>query len=178
MTVAPIAPKTPQPPDQRDYTNYGDCALNLPADWSRSRNVGGAGFILLTVGHERGVADAYRTMNPGQLHQFRWCAPEDQEGYSVLRTQHYVECARADWTKNEHLWMWNAEGFIVHNGQHLMAREKHFYDEDKLAAAREQTAREGKPVGDDEAREVARAQSLGAIIENENGRPMKPLRRG
>lgn len=180
MTViAPEATKTappePTPPNSDDYTNYGDCALNLPADWSRGRNASHPGFINTIVGHERGKADAFLTMNPGQIHQFNWCAPEDQDRVSVLRTQHFELCTKVLWTKNPYLWMFNGEGFIVHNGQLLWAREKSWYDADRQSARNEQDRHSQKTQSDDDQAE-ARAMRNGVTIQDDKGRELKPMR--
>jgi len=163
-------------PNPRDYTNYGDCALNLPPDWSRSRMVGDASFVLTTIGHEGGVSDVFLTMNPGQAHQFTWCDPKDQNKVSVLRSNHYVLCSKADWTKNPQLWEWDGEGHIVHNGQLVWAREKVFYDQDQAEQKRLQQERDGKrATSADEENTLRRLEQQGAILEDERGRPLKPL---
>lgn len=172
----PALPAGPQNPDPRDYTNYGDCALKLPSDWSRTRMSGAASFILTTVGHERGIADAFLTSNPGQSHQFTWCSPEDQNNVSMLRTNHYDFCMRTEWTKNANLWMIDGEGYIVHNGQRLMARERKYYDADKEQADAEIERRDSK-VSREDAQIEARVASQGAILEDENGRQLRPLKR-
>lgn len=164
----------PEPPDPRQFKNYGDAGLNLPPDWSRGRNIGHPGFLNTTVGHENGIADAYLTMNPGQAHQFRWCAPEDQDATSTLRTQHFEPCTKKEWTKNPHLWMFDGEGFIIHNGQRLWAREKSFYLADREAAEEEQKRRTQKTQREDDQAE-ARASAHGATIEDDRGRTLKPM---
>lgn len=156
--------------------NYGDVALKLPADWSRSRMVGDAAFVLTTVGHECGIADAYLTESPGLRHQFTWCAPEDQNRMSTLRTKHYELCAQSTWTKNPHLWMWDGEGFIIHNGQRLMARDRVYYDQEEADNLRADEERDKKrSVSQEEENAMRRLESQGAIIEDERGRQLKPL---
>lgn len=175
LTEPKTAPSEPELPDPRQFKNYGDCALNLPPDWSRGRNVGHPGFLNTTVGHENGVSDAYLKMDPGKAHQFRWCAPEDQDATSTMRTQHFEPCMKADWTKNAFLWMWDGEGYIVHNGQRLWARDKQYYLADKEAAAEEQKRRNQKTQHDDEQAE-ARAVAQGVTIEDDRGRELRPMR--
>jgi hypothetical protein len=156
--------------------NYGDVVLNLPPDWSRSRIAGDPSFVLTTVGHENGVPDAYLTDKPDQEHQFRWCATDDQSGTSTLRTQHYAFCTRKNWTKNPNLWEWDGEGFILHNGQRLMAREKEWFIKDREEKELAEQARERRRgVTQEEEQSMRRLESQGAIIEDERGRPLKPL---
>jgi hypothetical protein len=176
MATATAPKEETATPDPNDYTNYGDCALKLPPDWSRSRMASGVEFTLTTVGHENGRADAFLTMNPGQAHQFTWVAPEDKNRMSVLRTRHYKLVTKSEWTKNEHLWEWDGEGHIVHNGQLMMARERMYFEADEAEQERAQKERDGKRTDSpEEERLIRQLEGRGAILEDERGRPLKPL---
>jgi hypothetical protein len=174
MTTAELETEIASAPDPRDYTNYGDVSLNLPPDWARARNIGGHAFILTTVGHENGVADAFRTQSPGTGHQFKWCNPSDGDEVSMLRTQHYELVIRSEWTKNPHLWEWDGEGHIVHNGQRLVARDRKYYD----AEEREKVLQADKAndiLTPEEERLLRKLQARGAFLEDEKGRPLRPM---
>lgn len=156
--------------------NYGDVALNLPPDWSRTRVGGDTAFTLLTVGHENGIADAFLTDDPDKAHQFRWCAPDDKNAMSTLRTRHYQLCTSKDWTKNPDLWEWDGDGYILHNGQRLLARDGIYYYQDIAEKERLDKQREGRRgVTQEEEQSMARVEAQGAIIEDERGRQLRPL---
>lgn len=155
--------------------NYGDVALNLPPDWSRGRMVGSPDFMLTAIGHENGVPDVFLTDHPEARNQFTWCDPRDQSRTSVLRTQHYIWVNKADWTKNPDLWEWDGDGFILHNGQRLMARDESHYNKARDDAERATKEREGRQVSSEEEQAVRRLQAQGAIIEDERGRQLTPL---
>ena len=157
--------------------NYGDVALNLSADWSRSSIAGDPSFVLTTVGHEAGRADAFLLDNPSKQHQFQWVSPSDQNSVSIARTRHYGFCNKNQgWEKNEYLWEFDGEGFIIHNGQRLMARDRMWYDQERDADKRRKEAeKKRRSVTPEEERAVSALESRGVIIEDERGRPLKPL---
>lgn len=156
--------------------NYGDVAINLPADWSRRRMAGDQKFILSTVGHEGGVPDAYLKENIEKRHQFRWVAPSDSDMISVLRTQKYDWVTKQTWEKNPELWEWDGEEYLIHNGQRLMARAAEYYFADQEAMDRTQKERDQKrSISAEEERAMRKIEAHGAIVEDERGRPLKPL---
>lgn len=161
---------------EANYENYGDVALHLGPDWSRGNVSTSPKFMLTTVGHRNGVADAYLTDAPRQKHQFRWCAVEDKDAISDLRTRHYKWCTRSTWTKNEELWEWDGDGYILHNGQRLMARHEQYYHADKeqldLVTSQRDKKRSTDPEEEAALRQIERQ---GATIEDERGRQLKPL---
>lgn len=161
-----------------NHNNYGDVALNLSPDWDRGSVGGDPNFALTTVGHSHGVADAYLTQYPSQLHQFRWVQPQDNNAVSVLRSNHYVFCTRKEWTKNDALWEWDGEGYILHNGCRLMARTKNWYDRDQQLLdqrTKDQNRRSERGGFEGEDREVRQLEARGAIVTDEGGRQLKPL---
>ena len=165
----------PEKPNQT-VPNYGDVALDLPADWSRGRVAGDPSFILTTVGHENGVADAYLTNDPGRRHQFRWMNPKDESAKSIARTKKYIWVTKAEWTKNEDLWEWDGDGFILFNGTRLMARDAKYYYAEKAEEERQKKEREGRrSVTPEEEQAVRRLENRGIIVEDERGRQLKPL---
>lgn len=157
--------------------NYGDAALNLPPDWSRTRIAGDPAFILTTVGHENGVADARLTDDPSKAHQFRWIDPADQNQLSLARTRHYKYCNKnAGWEKRDELWEYDGEGFIVLNGQKLMARDgDYYYAEIEAEKERKEAEKNRRSVTQEEERAVRALESRGIVVEDERGRPLKPL---
>jgi hypothetical protein len=156
--------------------NYGDVALQLKPDWSRHRQSGDQSFILTTVGHENGRADAFLKDDPGKAHQFQWCAPSDVNRLNYLRGQHYKFCTNADWDKNEYLWEWDGEGYIVHNGERLMAREESYYwaaEAERDRAIKERHRK--RSTSPEEEAALRRIEQRGATIEDGKGRRLKPL---
>ena len=153
--------------------NYGDVALNLPPDWSRSLTATDPQFMLTTVGHVNGVADARLKADPGKRHQFRWNAANDPS-ISVFRSRHYSFVNKnAGWEKNEELWEWDGEGFIVHNGQRLMARDAEWYFKDlEEEAARSEREAKKNPLAEIDAR--LRQLEAGSMIEDERGQRLRP----
>lgn len=112
--------------------NYGDVALGLPATWDRSAYENKE-FILWTVGHVNGVADARLKSDPEAEHQFYWADPKDPHGRDVmLAYQRGYQFVTADkWEKHEYLWGWDAEGRLTFGGLVLMARPKALWDADQ-----------------------------------------------
>ena len=156
--------------------NYGDVALNLGPDWSRNSLASGQDYMLTAVGHEQGVPDAYLKEKPKERHQFRWIDPRNQSEMSIARTKHYMPVTKTEWEKNSNLWEWNGEGFIVHNGLLLWAREEIYYIEDKEKQDAAQKQRDEKTaMSPEEERLVKKLVARGAIIEDERGRPLVPL---
>lgn len=156
-------------------TNYGDVALDLPPDWSRSRLAGDPGFMLTAVGHENGVPDAYMTDQPKQRHQFKWLNPKDQAEKATHRTRHYETVTNTRWTKNENLWDWDAEGHVVYNGLILYARDEVYYVDEKETQDRLKKERDEKKNTEEEERLIAKLLKRGATMEDERGRPLLPL---
>jgi hypothetical protein len=111
--------------------NYGDVALRLRADWSRGRYENQE-QVLMTVGHEDGVADLYLTKEPDTEHQFQWVNPADRNEVTRARMRGYDFVLKDTWTKRlDYLWEWNAEGYVWTNGQIAMARPKSKWLEDE-----------------------------------------------
>lgn len=155
--------------------NYGDVALSLPPDWSRSRIAGSPTFVLTTVGHESGIPDAFLTEHPSVVHQFRWADPADGNTVSILRTKHYQLCNKSEWSKNPSLWEFDGEGRIIHNGQALYARDRIYYDQDKEDEdARRDQRDEKRSTSQEEERTMRTIESRGGTIEDERGRPLRP----
>ncbi len=128
------------------------------------------------IGHENGVADVYLTDEPDARHQFCWMHPEDRDNRDMKRSAHYDYVTKAKWTKNPHLWEWDGEDHIVYNGQRLMARAETYYHQDNEELDRATAERDKKAgASADDERAVAKLQRQGAIIEDERGRPLKPL---
>lgn len=157
--------------------NYGDCALNLPADWSRSRLSSGFEFHLKTVGHDNGLSDLRLTAKPGERHQFQWCAKKDESRLNALRTKRYVIVKSSEWTKNPNLWEWDGEGLCIHDGEFALAREESYYLAEREAEERSQNHRRGASFDSPEEERAARAiESRGGVITDDRGRELKPLR--
>lgn len=117
--------------------NYGDVALNLPADWSREANLGkDQEFVLMMVGHDDGIADAYLTKEPDERHQFTWANMKNDSDVSRKRSRGYAEVSKNRWTINENLWRWDDKGHAVFNEGTLFARPAYLYhrDEERRAA--------------------------------------------
>jgi hypothetical protein len=157
--------------------NYGDVALNLPHDWSRTHMVGDPSFILTTIGHEGGKADARLEADPERRHQFRWCAPNDTTAISTLRSRHYEWVLKSTgWVKNPNLWEWDGEGYIIHNGQRLMARDATFYVEEQAENdRRDAEARKRRSMTREEEDSLRAIEARGATIEDEQGRQLRPV---
>lgn len=158
--------------------NYGDVALNLPPDWSRSRLASGQEFHLTTVGHENGVADAYITNEPDRLHQFKWVNPLDNTEVSIAKSRHYVFVEKGSWTKNPHLWEWTGEGNIVFNGQYQMARDAEWYYKEEEARKNEEKQRRtpGKLPMDERVSALEKQiAARGGTIVDDQGRVLDPL---
>lgn len=105
--------------------NYGDVALNLPANWDRTVYESQE-FLLTTVGHVNGVADAYLAEDPDKEHQFRWADPKDQHNRDLMLSYQrgYQFVTKDKWTKNPMLWDFDAENRVTFGGLVLMARPK------------------------------------------------------
>lgn len=156
--------------------NYGDVALNLPPDWSRARVQGPAAFTLTTVGHVGGVADAYLTNDPSKEHQFRWCDPRDYDAVSDLRTKKYAWCTKDLWTKNDDLWEWDGDGWIVRGTERLMARDGiHYFEEIERQKEEKKRQSQRRSLSDDEEAAMRRVEARGGTIEDERGRQLTPL---
>jgi hypothetical protein len=148
-----------------DGNNYGDVALNLKPEWSRKRETNKQ-YALRIVGHENGVADAYREKEPAARHQFAWVDPRYVDDISINRSKGYDFVTKTDWVKNERLWYWDAEGYCVNDGQRLMARPAHMYFEELEERERARSRRKDKAA--DEA--LAIAERAGIEIEDESGK--------
>lgn len=152
--------------------NYGDVALNLPADWSRTR-LSNEAFGLLIVGHEGGEADVFLTDEPDKQHQFKFVDPNNQAEISMALTHHYEFCIKGKWDKRENLWAWNAEGRIHYMGNQIMARDRKFYDEDlqkREDIAKKNVEREDNAV-------AALADKHGFEVYDEAQKPLRAGRR-
>jgi hypothetical protein len=106
---------------EETVANYGDVALNLPANWDRS-TLHDKDFSIQTVGHHEGVADAYLTKDKDARHQFYWADPRDQRSMARLNIDGYREVLKEDWTINEGLWKWNASNQASFGYEILLAR--------------------------------------------------------
>lgn len=154
--------------------NYGDIALNLPADWSRSKQHD-QNYALMTVGHTDGVADARLTKEPDKRHQFAWVDTRYKDEIDINRTKGYVFVKTPDWTKNESIWEWDAEGFCVCKGQRLMARTEEKFLADMEARRKQRNSVMKQNKDEDEARELAARAGIRISAEDE-GRPLQGLR--
>lgn len=154
--------------------NYGDVALGLGPDWDRS-NYHDQQYVLSTVGHDHGRADAYLDKEPDKQHQFAWVDPRYRDEVAVNRTKGYVFVNKDDWAINELLWQWDAEGYCIRfDGQRLMARPKEIFVADMLKRKQRRSEVMG---GNKEDEEVARrAEKLGIQVYGEEDG--KPIRRG
>lgn len=123
--------------------NYGDVALGLPANWNRNTYDNQADWVLYTVGHAEGKADAYLEDEPDKRHQFRWVDPRDPNEVTKAQMQHYVFVKKGEWVKHEILWGWDAEGFCVFAGQRLMARPEELFVKDNEKRERNQNVIRG-----------------------------------
>lgn len=129
--------------------NYGDVALGLKSDWNRN-NYEYQEQMQGTVGHEDGKADARLKSEPDKRHQFRFVdhlGTRAKQEISGLRMKGYEFVKNETWDKHEFLWEWDAEGFLVHDGQRLMARPEDKFTADQArrdgithAAAQDQSA--------------------------------------
>lgn len=156
--------------------NYGDVALNLPPDWSRLRMMGDQSFLLTTIGHENGVPDVFKTDNAGDKYQYQWINPRDLSRISTSRSRKYEQVTRSTWSKNPNLWEWDGNGNLIHNGTFLYARpaEAYYADQDALDEATER--RDSKrSMSQDEEEALRKIERQGAIVEDDRGRPLKPL---
>lgn len=148
--------------------NYGDVRLNLPADWSRDSIMNGP-FINSTVGHKNGVAEARLEKNPEQRHAFTWADPIPRPGHPDDVQNNlddgYVFVKKDSWIKER--WRWDAEGFLVCDGQQLMAMTEEKWIE--LEAKREKQdarSRPADPADDPKLQEMA--ERVKVIIDKEN----------
>lgn len=105
--------------------NYGDCALGLPATWDRTQ-FESQEFIMSTVGHVNGVADAHLKADPDAEHQFRWADPKEQFNRDLMMSHQkgFRFVTKDAWNKHEYLWDWDAEGRVTYGGLVMMARAK------------------------------------------------------
>jgi hypothetical protein len=174
--MAPSIDTAPDRPETRTRDNYGDVALNLPPDWTRSMNMTAPALTLGIVGHENGIADAYLTKYPAQRHQFQWVHPTDAITRDQSRYKHYSYCTRTDWTKNPSLWDWDGEGYIVHLGQRLMARdERYFIEELEQEQERMKQRMRKTELSPRELAIIRKIVARGGIVEDNRGRPLVPL---
>lgn len=149
--------------------NYGDVALGLPADWERNI-YGDNEFVLTTVGHSDGTADAYLTNHPEEKHHFYWCDPTDQRDIIFARQRGFDFCQKAEWSMNEMIWRWDAEGRIEAFGLRLMFRpaERYFRD----IKRREDMQNRAKADADSD------AVPDGLVATDASGQVLKPVKRG
>lgn len=154
--------------------NYGDVALNLPANWTREANLGkDQDFVIQIVGHSDGVADMALTKEPDAQHQFYWLDMKDDAEVSRMYSRGFSLVTQDKWTKNEHLWRWDDQDFCVFNGRKLAARPAHLYHADKVR--REQAERPTEELFNDK---IANdAATRGALLHDTEGRPLQKAAR-
>jgi hypothetical protein len=154
--------------------NYGDVALGLGPDWSRYK-LNDQTFALGTVGHEGGVADVYLEDEPDQQHQFAWVDTRWRDEVSINRQKGYEFVnVNAGWVKSERLWDVDAEGFVVHNGQRLMARPFARFLEDMKARKTQRDRVMG--TNKDEEAAIAAAARAGIDLTGDEGKPLRRKR--
>ena len=153
--------------------NFGDIALNLPQDWSRFK-LHDKRQALMTVGHEDGVADAYLTEEPEARYQFAWVEPRYKDEVDMNRTRGYKFVTKSEWTKNEDLWEWDAEGYCLCMGQRLMARPAALFFAD--LAERQRVRANLKNRAEEEVQEIAERYGI-PITGEDNGKPIARRRR-
>lgn len=146
--------------------NYGDVALNLPANWDRSM-MHNKKLAMVMVGHKEGVADVRLKGEPEKRHQFRWVDPKQNEDIDMFQLDHYRFVNKEEWDKTDLLWTWNAEGRLVGPG-HLMARDAEFYFAE--VAEREREADQSE--AEDE-RALAAAERAGITVTDLEGNRVK-----
>lgn len=158
--------------------NYGDVALGLKPDWSRSKE-NDQNYALQIVGHENGEADVYLKDEPDQAHQFVWVPLAYRDTVSVYSTKGYSFVKKAEgWVKRENLWEWDAEGFVLSRWGRLMARTKERFLEDmeKRRIQRERVMGSGND-DDKRAREIAERTGI-QITEDDRPVRRRGLRNG
>ena len=134
--------------------NYGDVALSLGPEWARYK-LHDQNYGLMIVGHVNGVADAYLTIDPDQEHQFAWVETRYRDEIDINRSKGYRFVKQDEWTKNENLWEWDAEGFVLCKGQRLMARTKERFLEDMAARRKQRDQFMGTNKDEEKALEIA-----------------------
>ncbi len=146
--------------------NYGDVALGLTAAWSRN-NYDNQEFLMGTVGHENGVADAYLKDAPEARHQFYFADPKDQKDISTMQMRGYVFVQKDVWVKHPILWGdWDAQGHINYGGTNLMARPEALYLADQTRRAKLSTRVRAEADAD------VRTVPNGLVATDENGDAM------
>lgn len=151
--------------------NYGDIALNLPADWSRFKQHD-QNYALMTIGHAEGVSDVRLTKEPDKRHQFAWVDTRYKDEIDINRTKGYRFVTEKEWTKNEHLWEWDAEGFLLCKGQRLMARDEDRFLADMAARKKQRDSVMRTNKDEDEAQELAARAGI-RISAEDDGRPVR-----
>jgi hypothetical protein len=161
---------------EETVANYGDVALCLKPEWNRRRE-NDQTFVLTTVGHTDGVADAYLEDAPDQEHQFAWVDLKYKDDIAINHTKGYRFVKKDEgWTKNEMLWEWDAEGFLVYKTMRLMARPKERFLEDMAARRQQRDKVMGGNKADEEADRIA--ARLGVEIEGSPKVKRRGLRNG
>jgi hypothetical protein len=152
--------------------NYGDVALGLSADWSRSKETNQE-YALGIIGHEGGEADVFLKDEPEQKHQFAFVDTKFADEVAMNRVKKYAFVKKCDgWVQRANLWDWDSEDFLVHKGQRLMARKgEHFIAEMEQRA---KVYNLSQSRADKEAREIA-ARS-GIEMEEEGRKVVKRKR--
>lgn len=150
------------------YNNYGDVALNLSPTWDRSR-IHNKESIFTTVGHREGVSDAYVTEQPEARHQFYWVEPNDRKTFSARRIEGYRFVTRDQWTINEDLWEWTADGRAQFGIEVLMARPAALYYQSQEKLQKERDGERSKVYDD----EVRRMERTGVTVTDDSGQLLK-----
>ena len=150
--------------------NYGDAALNLPPDWTRTKFE--SEQVQYTVGHKEGVAEVRLTKNPEEEHQFFWCDLNHPTDKDVLRDQGFTFVNKDEWTAER--WEWNSEGKLRSLLGLLMARPKAVYlaEEDRKRAKRER-----EMVNRAEAEALSLAEQHGIEVTDGDGKRLVRARR-
>lgn len=155
--------------------NYGDVALNLSANWNR-REQNDQNYTLMTVGHADGVADAYLSDEPDQEHQFAWVDTRYKDDIAINRTKGYTFVHKDTWTKNENLWEWDAEGFLVFKTYRLMARTKEEFLKDMADRRAQRDRVMGKSKDEEEAERIAALAGIALTGEGTKKTPRRGMR--
>lgn len=152
--------------------NYGDVALNLPADWDRAK-IHNKEFTFTTIGHKDGVADAYLTKEPDARHKFYAVDKFNRNEIAARRTEGYGYVTKDTWTVNEDYWEWNADGIAQRGVELLMAMPAAKF------AELEESRRRFKVMKQEREREAEarEAEARGIAVTDERGERLTVRRR-
>jgi hypothetical protein len=151
--------------------NYGDVSLQLGPDWDR-RLITNKKFAMWIIGHDHGKSDAYLKKEPDKRHQLIWVDPRYHEELAMNLSANFVFVNKDEWTINENLWQWNAEGHAFNQGQLMMARPAALWFAQKAEVDRELAGRKDE----DFDAAIAIADKAGIPIEHD-GDQRKAARR-